>query len=391
MNLLNNFMFVGALEFKRNMIFTAIRQFFALIAAIFYGFISIILQIVLAVGNLDNAPMFQEYYQKIQDRFYVIIGVVMLFKMTVSLITYFANPDKITDKEMGAGKLVTRFITVLILLIFVPQYVFPFLGRIQVPLLDTVGKVVLETNTTVAADDVGYKGELIATTIFSGFFKPHEGCGGAEVTSGIFTTAVDLAEEACSDSKDTYKYDFDFVSAIVCVIPIIVLLVIIGVQVAIRAFKLILLKIIAPIPIISYMDPKSAKDGGKTSVYIKMFMTAYIDLFIHFGALYFVIEICDKIFGTNALDAAGDLLGLARETLGVGLVFVVIGLLLFAFQAPKFVKKALGLKDSEFGSGLAGLLTTTASVAGMVGSGVAGFSASAAATGGGHLIQNVGA
>ncbi len=389
MNLLNSFMFLTDLEVPRNMIFTFIRQVFAFISAILYGFISILLQIVLAVANLDNAPMFQKFYQGIQDRFYVIIGVVMLFKMTVSLITYFANPDKITDKEMGAGKLVTRFITVLILLIFVPQFVFPFLGRIQVPLLSTVGKVVLETNTTVDSDSIGYKGELIATTIFSGFFKPHEGCGGAEVTSGIFTSAVDLAAEACSESKDTYKYDFDFVSSIVCVIPIVVLLIVIGVQVAIRAFKLILLKIIAPIPIISYMDPKAAKDGGKTSVYIKMFITTYLDLFIHFGALYFVIEICDMIFGANIAEIGGTLFGLAGKTLIFGLVFVVIGLFLFAWQAPKFVKKALGLKDSEFGSGLAGLLTTTASVAGMVGSGVSGFSAAAA--GGGHLIQNVGA
>lgn len=384
---LNSLAFIG--ELGRNLFFTYIRQTLAVILAALYGLLGLFLEIVFSVANLDSAPMFSKFYESIQDRFYVIIGVFMLFKVTMSLITYFANPDKITDKEMGAGKLVTRFITMLILLIIVPQYVFPFFSRIQVPLLSTLGKVVLNSSATLDATEAKSSGETIATTIFGGFFTKNDDCNDdVEVSSGIFDAASSMAEEACSDSKDVYKYKFNFVGAIICIIPILVLLIIIGIQVAIRAFKLILLKVIAPVPIISYMDPKSSKEGGRTSVYIKMFTTTYLDLFIHFGALYFAIEVTKLIFSSDAGQVAGNFLGLVGETKIFGMVFVVIGLLLFAFQAPKFVKKALGLKDSEFGSGLAGLLTTTAATAGMVGSGVAGFKAAAA--GGGNFIQNFG-
>ena len=377
-------------DFGRNLFFTYIRQIFAVILATLYGMIGLFLEVVFAVAELDNAGMFTNFYQGIQDRFYVIIGVFMLFKVTISLITYFANPDKITDKEVGAGKLVTRFITMLILLIIVPQYVFPFFSRIQTPLISTIGKVILNSDAALDSGSAKSSGEMIATTILAGFFEPTEGCDGeVEVSTGIFDTAVSMAEEACSDSKDTYKYKFNFVGGIVCIVPILVLLIIIGIQVAIRAFKLILLKVIAPVPIISYMDPKSSKDGGRTSVYVKMFITTYLDLFIHFGALYFAIEVSKLVFISNVGDTAKAFFGLVGETKIFGMVFVVIGLLLFAFQAPKFVKKALGLKDSEFGSGLAGLLTTTAVTAGMVGSGVTGFKAAAA--GGGNFVQNFGA
>lgn len=384
---LNSLAFIG--ELGRNLFFTYVRQIFAVILATLYRMLGLFLEIVFSVANLDSAPMFSKFYEGIQDRFYVIIGVFMLFKVTISLITYFANPDKITDKEMGAGKLITRFITMLILLIIVPQYVFPFFSRIQVPLLSTLGKIVLNSNVVLDSAEARSSGETIATTIFAGFFEPTEGCDGeVEVSSGIFDAAISMAEEACSDSKDTYKYKFNFVGAIICILPILVLLIIIGIQVAIRAFKLILLKVIAPVPIISYMDPKSSKEGGRTSVYIKMFMTTYLDLFIHFGALYFAIEVTKLVFTNNVGEIAKNFLGLVGETKIFGMVFVVIGLLLFAFQAPKFVKKALGLKDSEFGSGLAGLLTTTAATAGMIGSGVAGFKVAAA--GGGNFVQNFG-
>ena len=390
---LNNLILIG--EVERGLFWTYVRQAFALAFAALYKLIGFFLEIVYAVAGLDNSSTFTPLYEGMQDRFYVIIGVFMLFKVTISLITYFANPDKVTDKEVGAGKLVTRFITMLVLLIVVPQTVFPFLSNIQAPLLSTLGKVILDSDTVLDSNDnlnsgkAVSAGEDIANTIFAGFFHKNEGCSDSDDggTDNILDTAVTMAGEACSDSKSVYKYEFNFIGAFICVLPILILLFVIGIQVAIRAFKLVLLKMIAPVPIISYMDPKSTKDGGRTSVYMKMFITTYLDLLIHFGALFFAIELIDLLV-IDIADVGKTFLGLAGDTKIFGMVFVIIGLLLFAFQAPKFLKKALGLKDSEFGSGIAGLLTTTAVTAGMVGSGVAGFKAAAA--GGGNLVQNFG-
>lgn len=392
---MENLLLFSGISLPRNLGTRLLMNTLAFIVSLLYSLIGIVLQVVFAVANLDTIPMFEKMYQEMQDRFYIIIGIVMLFKVSMSMITYFANPDKLTDKEAGMGKVVTRMITVLILLIFVPTFVFPFLSRLQMPLLNTVGKVVLQTDGGLDHERAHMQGEQIATVLLGGFFTLRdESCGeeSAELGTNIVDAITNLSDEACSSDKKTFKYDFDFVGALLAIIPILVISIIIGVQVAIRAFKLIILKLIAPIPIIYYMDPKSMKDGGKTSAYMKLFMTTYLDLFLHFGALFLVVEFINKL--SEAWAGGKLLLGtieLAAKTGIIGLVFVIIGLLLFAFQAPKFVKKALGLKDSEFGAGLAGLLSTGAAMAGAVGSGVAGFTASKAATGAGHFIQNFGA
>lgn len=390
---MGNLILLSGLSLPRNLGTRLLMNTLAFIVSLLYSLVGIVFQVVFAVANLDNISMFEEAYQKMQDRFYIIIGIVMLFKVSMSMITYFANPDKLTDKEAGMGKVVTRMIIVLILLIFVPSFVFPFLSRIQQPLLNTVGRVVMQTDGGLDHNTAHMYGQQMATVLLGGFFTLRdESCGdeAAELGENIFDAITNLSDEECSGDKKTFKYDFDFVGALLAIVPILVISLIIGVQVAIRAFKLIILKLLAPIPIIYYMDPKSMKDGGKTSAYIKLFISTYIDLFIHFGALFFVVELINII--TTAWAKGNLLLGtlqLAAKTGIIGLVFVIIGLLLFAFQAPKFVKKALGLKDSEFGSGLAGLLTTGAAMAGAVGSGVAAFGATAKA--GGNFIQNFGA
>lgn len=389
---MGNLLLFSGISLPRNLGTRLLMNTLAFIVSLLYSLIGIVLQVVFAVANLDTIPMFEKMYQEMQDRFYIIIGIVMLFKVSMSMITYFANPDKLTDKEAGMGKVVTRMITVLILLIFVPTFVFPFLSRLQMPLLNTVGKVVLQTDGGLDHERAHMQGEQIATVLLGGFFTLREGCGeeSAELGTNIVDAITNLSDEECSGDKKSFKYDFDFVGALLAIIPILVISIIIGVQVAIRAFKLIILKLIAPIPIIYYMDPKSMKDGGKTSAYMKLFMTTYLDLFLHFGALFLVVEFINKL--SEAWAGGKLLLGtieLAAKTGIIGLVFVIVGLLLFAFQAPKFVKKALGLKDSEFGAGLAGLLTTGAAMAGAVGSGVAAFGASAKA--GGNFVQNFGA
>lgn len=389
---MGNLLLFSGISLPRNLGTRLLVNFLAFVVSILYSLVGIVLEVVFMVANLDNVEMFKDMYQGMQDRFYIIIGIFMLFKVSMSMITYFANPDKLTDKEAGMGKIVTRMITVLILLILVPTFVFDFLGRIQQPLLNTVARIVLNTDGGLDYSGAHSKGQQMATVLLGGFFNVRDECKGdaAEQGDNIIEAITNLADEECSGDKKTFKYDFDFVGALFSIMPILVITIIIGVQVAIRAFKLIILKLLVPIPIIYYMDPKSMKDGGKTSAYMKLFMTTYLDLFIHFGALFFVVELMNIL--STAWFNADFLIGgvtLAAKTGVIGLVFVIIGLLLFAFQAPKFVKKALGLKDSEFGAGLAGLLSTGAAMTGAIGAGVAGFGASAAK--GGSFIQNFGA
>ena len=84
-----------------------------------YYVISVMFHIILKLSeyNLDFL------YDEMQNRIYLILGIFMLFKMIVSLLTYFVNPDQINDKEQGMGKLVTKIIIMLMMLIAFPNII----------------------------------------------------------------------------------------------------------------------------------------------------------------------------------------------------------------------------------------------------------------------------
>ena len=68
-----------------------------------------------------NASVFTDIILKFVDIVYVLIGVFMIFRITVSLLHYLINPDSISDSSVGAERLMKNVIlTFILLLIFYP-------------------------------------------------------------------------------------------------------------------------------------------------------------------------------------------------------------------------------------------------------------------------------
>lgn len=103
---------------ERNMITKAIRWVFALLDWVFYNLISILMQ---AIFDIANFSLSEGIFEKLINRVYLVLGIFMLFKITISLLTYLVNPDKISDKENGVGKLSMRVVLVLVMLIMLPS------------------------------------------------------------------------------------------------------------------------------------------------------------------------------------------------------------------------------------------------------------------------------
>lgn len=364
---MNKWIFIGGV-LDRNIVMNVVRSLVAFIDSIILSLVSTVFNLLFAIANFSSSPAFKILYDKIISRIYVIVGIVVLFKVLMSLISYLANPDKLTDKEQGAGKLVTRIVTSLILLIAVPQIVFPMLDRLQGPLLETVSKVIMGNN--INTSNAGF-GDTMALSLFTTFFTSNDKCESSEAVNSTMNTILELpilATEACPSDKNLYRYDFFMFISTTFYLIVVVLLLIIGIDLAIRSFKLLVLKILAPIPILSYISPKSAKEGMFAS-YVKLFSTTWLDLFIKFAVIYLGFAFIQAIIdGELVVNVASGLI-----TTGLGSVFLIIGAIIFMFQAPKFIKKALNLKDAEFGTGVAGLLGLGATTAGMVGSGVASY------------------
>lgn len=316
--------------------------------------------------------------ETVRDKIYIILGIFMLFKISASLIQYMVNPDSMSDKDKGASKLISRTITMLCMLIALPT-VFSLLFRAQTVFLPMLPKFLLNTTTASIESSVSDTSEKMSLTILRTFFHPYydEANGYAAIDGAQEITSLsDFYNKVTESTGSTipilgtvggYTYEYTFILSTVVGIIVLVLLCGIAFDIGIRFFKMLILEMLAPIPIMSYVDPKSQKDGAFQH-WIKELGKTFIDIFLKLGLIYLILffiaelEIDSLFVDYGAAEAAGA----SPVRLGILKVFMILALLMFAKQAPKFIKNIFGIKDNKEGSFL-----------GNVAGGLAGFGAGA--------------
>ena len=343
---------------ERGLGWNLIRSIFSSIDVVFFFLFNKILQATFDVAGLELVS--ETAFEQFQNRVYVILGIFMLFKVTVSMLQYLVNPDKLNDKEVGLSKMISRTIVTLCMLVAFPR-VFKLLYRAQEPLLEAIPRIII--GKTADNGNVGSQMDSTANkitwTVYSVVFNQD----GNEVTEFNNVEAVPEHINDPTDDNSVYKYDYlPLVGALIAAVMSFIML---GmcIDIAIRAFKLVILRMIAPIPIISYIDPKSAKDGAFNN-WLKSLTSTWLDLFIKMGILYFIIYMIDLIILQGNIDFGG-LTGIRKLFV---IIIVIIGLLFFARQAPKFISDALGIKNSKgLGVGLGGALAAGGALLGRAG------------------------
>lgn len=143
---------------------------------------------------------------------------------------------------------------------------------------------------------------------------------------------------AADSSKEAFVFDYSYFISTAVGVLVVLLLVSYCLDIGTRSVKLAFLQLIAPIPIISYVDPKSGKDGLFKKWY-KMCFSTYLSLFIRLIVLYFAIFIISQVSGKLVNISTG-----AYYTTNVWVsLFILIGALMFAKQFPKILEN-LGIK-----------------------------------------------
>ena len=393
-----------------NFFFKFIRQFLASIDVVVFSLLSWMLE---GVFNLSSLMLSADFAKQIYTRIYIILGVFMAFKLTFSFLKYLVSPDAMTDKEQGVGKLIGRVVAMIIMLIAFPIVFFnPVPGDSQnrtvlVILQDGVVKTLPRIILGQAIDDTNASGSVnakdngkeLALSMLKSFYYPSvcnedsknydqsKASNCSEYFTGKSTTISDKGLESTgidSFSKfynsvlneagnDTYAYQYMWPFTTVTGILLIVIMAGICIDVAVRCFKLLVLEVIAPVPIMTYIDPKASKDGS-FAAWSKTLISTYIDLFVKLGTVYLVLLLASALFKQELFDKAAynNFSGLSYLYVQV---FLVIGLFQFAKMAPKFIKDALGIKDNGGGSGgfmgkaLAGIAGAAAGFAGGVATG----------------------
>ncbi len=124
-------------------------------------------------------------------------------------------------------------------------------------------------------------------------------------------------------------YNMDKLLALIVGIAVTVYLLFLCIDVVIRNLKLALLRVIAPIPVISYIDPKDKIFNE----WLKMYINTYLDLFLKLFAISVSTALIQSIIETQTLRGWERLL-------------FIIGLLLFAKAVPTILSKIFGIEVS---------------------------------------------
>lgn len=398
-----------------------------------YWLLGLVYQIFFNVASAElfTNETVKNFYGRVQ----LILGVFMIFKIAVSIIKGIVNPDSFTDKGKGMGNIVTRIIFTLVMLtIIVPinipnaqtEYeiqlnnnglLFGTLYSLQNRILsnNTIGRLVLGTTDGMSirgdsADltDTNKKlkeaANVFTSAILKGFIRINIIDEEKEETDSsnwvckdtldqdILDVYTDLAANPSEmialttlkcdapgsgvfaklfNTNERYAFAYKYLISAIVGIVFIFIMVSFTVDVAVRAIKLAILRLVAPIPIISYMDPAGE---SKFKKWTSVLTATYVDLFIRLAVIYFVIFLIQDII------VHGLVVNQAKGVVGVfTYIFIFIGLFVFAKKAPKFFKDLFDMKGefSLFG-GLGEMLGVAAVGASAVGSAVTGYKATKA-------------
>ncbi len=141
-------------------------------------------------------------------------------------------------------------------------------------------------------------------------------------------------------SKSVYFVDYMFPLSTAVGVAVLWVLLMFCIDVAVRSVKLGFYQLIAPIPILSYIDPKS-KDG-MFNKWLKQCGTTYASLFIRLLALYLGIYLISALTSSGIQDVVTG----ERISSWWVFIFVIIGVLMFAKQLPKILEDTLGFKGT---------------------------------------------
>ena len=139
----------------------------------------------------------------------------------------------------------------------------------------------------------------------------------------------------------SYYIDYNYFISTIVGIFVIFILISMAFDVAIRSVKLTFLQLISPIPIISYVDPKSGKDGMFKRWYTEVFKT-WASLFIRLLALFFGVYLIKQL---GQLYRIGNHKYLSSN-FWIQL-FMLLGVLMFCKELPKLLEQLIpGMKGA---------------------------------------------
>lgn len=372
-----------------------VRSIFLFVDAIIYPMAAFLYQLF---TDLTKIMLFStEDVTKFTSRIYLLIGIVMMFKVGISLISMYVTPDTFYNEKTGVGNLVKNVMIVLILLALTPQ-IFQQAFKIQYIVINNnlIPKIILGS-PGIDGDgksDPKATGNRMVGSVFLGFYEPgiNEAATTNEILAGDYDGLVkeNLNEKEGGDYINLYRPMFSTIAGIF----VIWILITFCFDIAIRSVKLGLLQLIAPIPILMSLDPKGGKQ--KLDSWVKVTVNTFLSLFIKVAIINFGVYLISLVaqLQYGQVQSDGTVMPMALEGFDGALTatFLILGILMFVSEAPKLLEDLLGIKlkgkldANPFGKVMKD--PTVAAAAGVTGS-VAGFAAGKASQAVGAAVGGI--
>lgn len=424
-------------------VMSAIRSIFIVLDSGIYWLLKFSYELFfnIATFNLIDRKIIFELISRIQ----LVVGVFMLFQLVMIIMKGIVNPDSVTDsKSGGAGAIVMRIVvSIALLALIVPinipspknEYekqvnnngiLFGTLYSLQYRILanNTIGKIIMNDSPNYTSNDPDNEeltefANRFTSTVVKTFYtlnvEEDEATGETKyvcddgydeeyasetdpfkiITQGTKSCGGNAAADATlpgsiMNTGKQYSLSMSYFISTICAGVLLILMFLITFDVAKRVFQLTALQLIAPVPIISYMDPKGSKDGAFSS-WVKLLGTTYLDLFIRIAVIYFAFFVLQSYMNTYQLgteasvESAMGLIsdqqsGFVAGPLLVKWTFIIMSIALFMFakDAPKFFRQMLGIKSEKkffdaFGQALGVGAVAAGAVSGAISGGVAKY------------------
>ena len=387
------------------------------LVGVVFGFVELFYQVFMVLAKhpiLDLNDLTTQLFSKIS----MVIAIFMIFKVSISILQNIADPSKAFDASKGIGSLFKRMVIALaIMTLLIPLnftqtstfnnsyaeniqkqgILFGTLTELQNRILNqnVIEKLVLgnydKDGTTSDSKQIVNDSKRFATTVFLQFiyvnrasdnckqeaqkklpdvYKIKEENDSSDVdidkegtSYGVITGTGSIYNATCKPAegsapifgKKYYAFVLNGITALLAGLALAYLLLVSSVDIALRSIKLVLLRVISPIPIISYAAPGSTGKTDMLQTWSQTLVKVYLDLFVRLALMMLTVVIIQSLtkngLAFEGFGEYGPLVGVMALILGIGSV------LMFVKEGPKFISDALGIKDSGFGFGSAkGLL-----------------------------------
>lgn len=146
------------------------------------------------------------------------------------------------------------------------------------------------------------------------------------------------------EEQEVYVYNYMFIITGVVGVAMTYIIISFAIDIAVRMFELIVLEILSPLFIATFVDPKSAQSGPFKN-WLSAVGKSYASLYIRLAIIALMVLLVSIINQSKMFQSMGEVSGWAK-------IFMVIGLLIFAKKAPKWIGDMIGIKGD---GGLGGL------------------------------------